>query len=413
MDRPHDLTVVGGGILGLASALTLLQRRPGADLVLLEKEDELARHQTGHNSGVIHAGVYYQPGSLKARFCAAGSQWTRRFCDEHAIRYQDTGKLVVATTAAELARLAGLHERSRANGLEVERIDAAELRRREPHVTGLGALAVAATGIVDYRAVSRAIAEEIVRLGGTVRRGVEVTGILETPGQVLLDTAERAGGGARADRVRSRRLVVCAGLQADRLAGLAGLRGPGGPAADIAIVPFRGEYYRLPTGRNGLIHSLIYPVPDPGLPFLGVHLTRTIDGGVTVGPNAVLGFAREGYRKGSVSRRDLAELLSFPGFWRVARRQFRTGVVEQWNSLSRRGYLALVRRYCPELRVSDLLPEPAGIRAQAVRRDGTLVEDFLLVETESSVHVLNAPSPAATSAMPIAAHIADRVLAER
>ena len=413
MARAHDLTVVGGGIVGLATALTLLQRRPGADLLLLEKEDELARHQTGHNSGVIHAGVYYAPGSLKARLCTAGSRSTREFCDEHAVPYQDTGKLVVATTPAELSRLDGLHERSLANGLEVERIDAVELRRREPHVTGLGALAVAATGIVDYRAVSRAMADEIVRLGGTVRRGVEVTGIVESPGQVLLDTTEGGPADTAPGRVRTRRLVVCAGLQSDRLAGIAGLRGGGGPAAGIAIVPFRGEYYRLPDSRNGLIRSLIYPVPDPGLPFLGVHLTRTLDGGVTVGPNAVLGLAREGYRKGSVSGRDLADLLRFPGFWRVARRQLRTGAVEQWNSLSRRGYLGLVHRYCPELTVDDLLPEPAGIRAQAVRRDGTLVEDFLLVETDASVHVLNAPSPAATSAMPIAAHLADRVLAAR
>ncbi len=410
MAHAHDLAVVGGGIVGLATALTLLQRRPGADLVLLEKEDEVARHQSGHNSGVIHAGVYYAPGSLKARLCAAGSRWTREFCDQHAIPYQDTGKLIVATTPAELSRLALLQDRAAANGLAVERIGATELRRREPHVTGLGALAVAATGIVDYRAVSRAMADQIAHLGGTVRRGVEVTGIVESPGQVVLDTAEGSGGEVVPGRVRTRRLVVCAGLQSDRLAGLAGLRGHGGPAADVAIVPFRGEYYRLPASRNGLIGSLIYPVPDPDLPFLGVHLTRTLDGGVTVGPNAVLGLSREGYPKGSVSGRDVADLLRFPGLWRVARRQLRTGVVEQWNSLSRHGYLGLVRRYCPELGVADLLPEPAGIRAQAVRRDGTLVEDFLLVETAASVHVLNAPSPAATSAMPIAAHIADRVL---
>jgi L-2-hydroxyglutarate oxidase len=411
MAPSHDLTVVGGGIVGLATALTLLQRRPGADLVLLEKEGEVARHQSGHNSGVIHAGVYYAPGSLKARLCAAGSRWTREFCDQHAIPYQNTGKLIVATTPVELSRLAPLQDRAAANGLDVERIGATELRRREPHVCGLGALAVAATGIVDYRAVSRAMADEIARLGGTVRRGVEVTGIVESPGQVVLDTADGTGGEAVPGRVRTRRLVVCAGLQSDRLAGLAGLRGHGGPAADVAIVPFRGEYYRLPASRNGLIGSLIYPVPDPGLPFLGVHLTRTADGGVTVGPNAVLGFAREGYPKGSVSGRDVVDLLRFPGLWRVARRQLRTGLVEQWNSLSRHGYLGRVRRYCPELTVEDLLPEPAGIRAQAVRRDGTLVEDFMLVQTAACVHVLNAPSPAATSAMPIAAHIADRVLA--
>ncbi len=407
MAAAHDFTVVGGGIVGLATALTLLQRRPGADVVLLEKEGEVATHQSGHNSGVIHAGVYYAPGSLKARLCAEGSRWTRTFCDEHGIPYADPGKLIVATTPVELGRLAALQERATRNGLVVERIDAAELHRREPAVTGLGALAVAATGIVDYRAVSRAMAAEVRRLGGTVRTGVEVTGLTESPGLVVVDAAVGPKAIVGPERLRTRRLVVCAGLQADRLAAMAGL---GHGRLDIAIVPFRGEYYRLPPSRNGLISSLIYPVPDPDLPFLGVHLTRTMDGSVTVGPNAVLGFAREGYKKGSVSARDLADLARFPGFWRVARAQLRTGVAEQWDSVHKRSYLDRVRRYCPDLTVADLLPEPAGIRAQAVRRDGSLVEDFLIRESDAMVHVLNAPSPAATSAMPIAAHIADRVL---
>ncbi len=410
MAGPHDVVVVGGGIVGLATALTLLERRPGSDVLVLEKEAEVAVHQTGHNSGVIHAGVYYAPGSLKARLCAAGSRWTREFCDEHGVAYRNTGKLIVATTAREVERLAALQERCRQNGIDVERIGAAELNRREPHIAGLAALWVRATGIVDYRAVSRAMARRVAALGGTIRFRAEVVGVTEGRDGVTIEVAdprrETTSPGDR-DRVRARRMVGCAGLQSDRLARMAGADG----AEDVAIVPFRGEYYRLLPTRNDVISSLIYPVPDPDLPFLGVHLTTTMDGGVTVGPNAVLGLAREGYPKGSLSRRDVADLARFPGFWRVARAQLRTGIVEQWNSLNKRGYLALVQRYCPELTVDDLLPEPAGIRAQAVRRDGTLVEDFLLAETPTSVHVLNAPSPAATSAMPIAAHIADRLLA--
>jgi len=406
MPAAHDVVVVGGGIVGLATALTVLRRRPGSDVVVVEKEQELAAHQSGHNSGVIHAGVYYAPGSLKARLCAEGSRWTKRFCEEHAVPYLTTGKLIVATTPLEMTRLAALYERALGGGLDVERIDAAELRRREPHIVGLGAVHVAATGIVDYRAVSRAMAEEIADRGGTVLTGTQVVGVAESPDQVVLDTAI---GEASGDRLRTRRLVACAGLQADRLARLAGVPG----AEDVAIVPFRGEYYRLAPRHSRLVSALIYPVPDPDLPFLGVHLTRTMAGAVTVGPNAVLGLAREGYRKGSVDLRDVGDLVRFPGFWRVARTQLRTGVTEQWNSLNRRGYLALVRRYCPELTTADLLPEPAGIRAQAVRRDGTLVEDFLLARTAASVHVLNAPSPAATSAMPIAAHLVDTVLADR
>ncbi len=411
MSSAHDVVVVGGGIVGLATALTLLRRRPGLDLVLLEKEAEVAVHQSGHNSGVIHAGVYYAPGSLKARLCAEGSRWTRQFCDEHGVPYRNTGKLIVATSPVEVARLGALHERSVRNGLDVERVGRDELLRREPHITGLAALWVKATGIVDYRAVSRAMAYEISRLGGEIRTGTQVVDITEGPAQVTVDitapTRHRAPAPSDRERLVCRRLVACGGLQADRLARMTGAMGQD----DVAIVPFRGEYYRLVPSRNDVISALIYPVPDPDLPFLGVHLTKAIDGGVTVGPNAVLGLAREGYQKGSVRGRDVADMVRFPGFWRVARRQLRTGIVEQWNSLNRRGYLGLVQRYCPELTVDDLLPEPAGIRAQAVRRDGTLVEDFLLAETPTSIHVLNAPSPAATSAMPIAAHIADRLLA--
>lgn len=402
----YDVVVVGGGIVGLSTAMTFLRSRPGSSLLVIEKEDGLGRHQTGHNSGVIHAGVYYQPGSLKARLCAQGAQRTRQFCDEQAIPYLDTGKLIVATDDDELVRLNALHDRARSNGLPVERVDAAELRRREPHVVGVGAIHSPTTGIVDYTEICRVMAEQIVALGGQISVSTRVTGIQERHDAVTVDTASRTGVEPtdRSASVRAGRLVVCGGIQADRLARMAGLD------VDFRMVPFRGEYYRLPPSKSHLVSTLIYPVPDPALPFLGVHLTMTMDGGVTVGPNAVLGWAREGYPKWSVNRSDTTDFLRYPGFWRFARTQTRTGITEQWNSLYRPGYLNLVRKYCPDLTVSDLGPEPAGIRAQAVRRDGRMVDDFLFYESPRMVHVCNAPSPAATSALPIGDLIAQKVL---
>lgn len=406
-----DVAVVGGGIVGLATALTVTRRRPGASVVVLEKESDVGVHQSGHNSGVIHAGIYYEPGSLKARLCKAGAAWTRAFCDEHGIAYRTTGKLIVATDGVELPRLDALYERALVNGLDVERIDAGELRRREPNVSGVGAVFLRSTGIVDYLAVCRAMAAEIEAAGGRIRLGANVVGIHESLSEVGLDVVDAAGVAATGDacapeRLYARQVVVCGGLQADRLARLAGLR------PDFAVVPFRGEYYRLPPERAGLVGTLIYPVPDPALPFLGVHLTLMMDGGLTVGPNAVLGFAREGYSKRSVHAADVAELLRFPGFWPLARTHLRAGIQEQRNSWSKRGYLGLVRRYCPSLTVADLRPEPAGIRAQAVLRDGTLVHDFLLRRTGRMLHVCNAPSPAATSAMPIADLVVRRLYDE-
>jgi (S)-2-hydroxyglutarate dehydrogenase len=392
-----DFCVIGGGIVGLATAMTILQQRPGASLVLLEKEDQLAMHQTGHNSGVIHSGIYYPPGSFKAQLCRRGADRTRRFADEHSIPYEDCGKLLVATDAPEVARLDALYERARDNNVDVERIDATELRRREPNLAGRAALYVANTGIIDFALIARTMAGRIESLGGQVRQSTEVTRIRESAGGVEVITSH---GPVMADR-----LVVCGGLQADRLARLAGL------AIDFQIVPFRGEYYRLPSSRAGLVRHLIYPVPDPELPFLGVHLTRTADGGVTVGPNAVLGLSREGYRKFSFAARDVREYATFPGTWRMARANMRTGARELRNSLFRRGYLRECRRYVPDLTLADLLPQPAGIRAQAVRRDGTLVHDFLFAESDRMLHVCNAPSPAATSAIPIAELIAAKVLA--
>ena len=405
----YDYAVIGGGIVGLATAMSLLRERPGSSLIVLEKEDGVARHQTGHNSGVIHAGIYYKPGSHKAKLCKEGAVRTRQFCDEHGIPYRNTGKLIVATNDAELERMNALYERALINELDVEKIDAAELKRREPNITGVGAIWLTSTGIVDYTQVCVKMAEVIEQAGGTIRLGTRVTDITESLSEVRVDVASASTSGrhaaGEAERIYAKQLVVCGGIQADRLATMAGLD------IDFQMVPFRGEYYRLPAAKNDIVSALIYPVPDPALPFLGVHLTRMMDGGVTVGPNAVLGLSREGYPKLSVSPRDVADFARFPGFWKVARSVVRTGAVEQWNSLYKPGYLELVRKYCPSLTLADLRPEPAGIRAQAVLRDGTMVEDFLLRQTDRMVHVINAPSPAATSAMPIADLITEKVLA--
>ncbi|WP_433577390.1 L-2-hydroxyglutarate oxidase [Nocardia brasiliensis] len=387
----YDFCVIGGGIVGVATAHRILRRHPGATLVLLEKAAALSTHQTGHNSGVIHSGIYYPPDSLKARLCRQGARWTKEFAAAQGIPFEVCGKLLVATDAAEQQRMLALHERSVTNGVAVELIDAAELRRREPKVRGVGALFVPDTGIVDYTRITAALAAEVAAAGGEVVFGAEVAALTET------DSAVTATGPAGSWSART--LVVCAGLQADRLARMAGLRN------DFRIVPFRGEYYQLPPERAGLVRTLIYPIPDPELPFLGVHLSPTIDGTLTVGPNAVLGLAREGYRKGSFDTKDAGAVLGFPGVHRVARANIRTGLRELRNSVFKRGYLAECRKYCPELTLADLRPREAGIRAQAVLRDGTLVHDFMIERTPRSVHVLNAPSPAATSAMPIAEHI--------
>ncbi|MEV4237937.1 MULTISPECIES: L-2-hydroxyglutarate oxidase [unclassified Nocardia] len=387
----YDFCVIGGGIVGVATAHRILRQHPDASLVLIDKAGALASHQTGHNSGVIHSGIYYPPDSLKARLCRKGAAWTKEFAAAHDIPFEVCGKLLVATDGAEYERMLALHERSVTNGVDVELIDSAQLTRREPHVTGLGALFVPATGIIDFTRVTTALAEEVRAAGGEIVLNAEITALTETTDAV---TAAGPAGSWTA-----RTLVVCAGLQADRMAALAGLQN------DFRIVPFRGEYYQLPPSRSGLVRTLIYPIPDPNLPFLGVHLSPMIDGTLTVGPNAVLGLAREGYRKGSFDARDARAVLGFPGFRRVARAHARTGLRELRNSLFKRGYLAECRRYCPELTVADLRPREAGIRAQAVLRDGTLVHDFLIERTPRSIHVLNAPSPAATSAMPIAEYI--------
>jgi (S)-2-hydroxyglutarate dehydrogenase len=400
VSRPsYDVVVIGGGIVALATALALLEQFPGSGLVVLEKEAGVGRHQTGHNSGVIHAGIYYAPGSLKARLCREGAEATKAFCADNGVPFETCGKLLVATTPAELEHMADLQGRAAINGIACERVSAAELVEQEPNVVGLGALFVPNTGIVDYRLVSEALRQKVVALGGQVELGAEVDRLVEASGAVEVGAGDRSWS--------AQQVVACAGLQADRVARLGGLD------PDFRIVPFRGEYYRLPDSRNGIVKALIYPIPDPALPFLGIHLTRMIGGFVTVGPNAVLGLAREGYPKRSFDRHDVADMVRFPGFWRVIRTNLGSGAVEMRNSLWKRGYLAECRKYCPSLTVDDLLPYEAGIRAQAVHRDGSLEHDFLFAETDRMVHVCNAPSPAATSALPIGRMIAERVAARR
>jgi len=394
-----DFCVIGGGIVGLAASLKLMLAFPGAGLVVLEKESTLARHQTGHNSGVIHAGIYYAPGSLKARLCRAGAEATKQFCTENGIRFETCGKLLVATSAVEVQRMDALFERAQTNGIECELIDQIELSRREPAIAGLGGIFVPATGIVDYRQVCNAIAVKITALGGQIELNCAVERIEEQADQIIVHASGR--------QWRARQMVACAGLQADRVAEMAGIQ------TEFQIVPFRGEYYQLPKERKDLIRSLIYPIPDPDLPFLGIHLTRMIDGSITVGPNAVLGFARELYPKLSVNLADVARYARFPGFWKVIQRNWRSGLAEMRDSLWKSGYLAACRKYCPSLTLADLQPYEAGIRAQAVMKGGSLVHDFLFAHTTRSFHVCNAPSPAATSAFPIGDLITQEVTRQR
>ncbi|MCY1285865.1 L-2-hydroxyglutarate oxidase LhgO [compost metagenome] len=391
----YDFIIIGGGIVGMSTAMQLMQVYPDAKVLLLEKESGPARHQTGHNSGVIHAGVYYTPGSLKARFCLEGNRATKAFCNKHGIRYDECGKLLVATNELEMERMKALWERTAANGLERHWLSAAELREREPNIVGMGGIFVPSSGIVSYAEVTAAMGREFQAAGGEIRYGAEVTGLDERADEVVV----RAG----TDEFRSRYLITCSGLMADRVVRMLGIE------PNFIICPFRGEYYLLPKQHNQIVNHLIYPIPDPSMPFLGVHLTRMIDGTVTVGPNAVLAMKREGYRKRDISLSDLFETLTTPGILKVLAKNLRPGLIEMKNSLFKGGYLKEVQKYCPSITKADLTPYPAGVRAQAVSREGKLIDDFLFVNTPRSVNVCNAPSPAATSAIPIGAHIVDKV----
>lgn len=385
--------IVGGGIVGLAAARAIQLAEPAGTVTVLEKEGGLARHQTGRNSGVVHSGIYYPPGSAKALMCRAGAASLIQYATEHGIEVRRTGKLIVATEPAELPRLELLGARGEANGIRVDRLSPEQAREHEPFVRALAALWVPSTAIIDYRAVCRALADELTADGAELRLGTTVTGLATSGTGTVVETS---AGALTADM-----LVNCAGLHADRLAMADGITD-----LPARIVPFRGEYYELRPAARHLVKGLIYPVPDPRFPFLGVHLTRSVHGGVHAGPNAVLALAREGYRWSTVRPAELAAVLRYRGFWRLARRNLASGAAEVIRSLSASRFTASLARLVPELSVADLVPSEAGVRAQALRPDGTLVDDFLIQRHGRNVHVLNAPSPAATSALEIGKHIA-------
>jgi L-2-hydroxyglutarate oxidase LhgO len=393
-DSRCDVLIVGGGIVGLAVALEITRRFPRLRLLVLEKEDRVGQHQSGHNSGVIHSGVYYKPGSLKARLCVEGARAMIEFCREHGLPYQVCGKVIMATREEEFPRLEELRRRGEANGLTGLRlIGADELRAIEPHASGLRALVVPSTGITDYATVCEKYAEIICARGGTILTSTAVTGVKNFPNEIVVETKGQA--------FSTSYLINCAGLFSDRIARMAGGR------PDVMIVPFRGEYYDLIPERSSLVRALIYPVPDPQFPFLGVHFTRRVDGTVDAGPNAVLAFRREGYRRSDFSTYDLASSLAFPGFWRMAAKHWRSGLDEFHRSFSKSEFVRALQRLLPEVRSEDLVPGGSGVRAQALRRDGTLVDDFQFVPSGKMLHVLNVPSPAATASLVIGRAIVD------
>lgn len=391
----YDIAIIGGGILGLATARALLERSPSVRLVLCEKEAELGTHQTGHNSGVIHSGIYYKPGSFKARLCVEGVRLMTDFCDTHAIKYDRCGKVIVATAQDELPRLRTLHERGVANGVPgIAMIDAARVREIEPHVQAVAGIHSPNTAIVDYGEVTAALGRDLVTHGVTIEYNFPVSAITRVRGGgVAVSTSQHT--------ITARRIVNCAGLYSDVVARLAGA------SPEVQIVPFRGEYYFLRPERETLVRGLIYPVPDPEFPFLGVHFTRTIHGEVEAGPNAVLAFAREGYRWTSVRPLELGGTLRYAGFWSMARKYWRVGAWEVHRSLSKKKFVESLQRLVPELRAEDVVPGGSGVRAQAVRRDGSLLDDFSIVSSADAIHVLNAPSPGATASLAIGRHIAN------
>ena len=394
--QPWDTVVVGAGILGLATARELLLRRPGSRVLVLEREPVVAAHQTGHNSGVIHAGIYYAPGSLKAQLCTEGRAALYEFCDQHGIEYKRCGKLIIARDSAELPALDELERRGVANGVPgLRRLSGAEIVEIEPHAVGVAALHSPETGIIDYGAVARFMASEIDSLGAVVRTGVSVSRLSRSGGVSVVETSEGA--------IPAARVVACAGLWSDRLAEASGESG------DPRIIPFRGGYLKLKPHARSLVRSMIYPVPDPSLPFLGVHLTSTIDGDVTLGPSALLAPSRTAYSLRSLDRADLLSTLSWPGTWKMARRFWRTGITEIGFAARTSAFVRACAEYVPALQLADVEPGPAGIRAQAVSRSGALYDDFSFASAPGVLHVRNAPSPAATSSLAIARIIADRL----
>lgn len=402
-ENHYDLVIIGGGIVGLATAMAASKRFPALRLSILEKEERIAAHQTGHNSGVIHSGIYYKPGSVKARTCVEGAAAMVAFCREHGIPHQICGKVVVATSEEELPRLEELRRRGEANGVPgLAMIGPERLRELEPHAAGIRALHVPGTGITDYEKVAQKYAEIITGRGAEVRTATKVIGLRCAPDEIVVETTR--------GEVHARYVVNCAGLQSDRVSRMtshSSVVAPAEAGADVRIVPFRGEYYTIAPERQELVRGLIYPVPDPALPFLGVHFTRMVRGGVEAGPNAVLAFKREGYHKTSFSLRDTLGVFLFPGFWPMAAKYWRSGFGEFYRSFSKRAFVHALQRLVPEIRDRDLNPGGAGVRAQALDRRGRLLDDFAFVEDERMVHVLNVPSPAATASLPIGKAIMD------
>jgi (S)-2-hydroxyglutarate dehydrogenase len=400
MAPPYDLAIIGGGILGLATGLKILEAHPAARLLILEKEPEIARHQTGHNSGVIHSGLYYKPGSLKAQGCVAGRKALIAFCEQNSVPYEICGKVVVATAEEELPRLDELYRRGVANGLRgVEIIGAERLKEIEPHTTGIKALYVPETGIIDYTKVAAAYAAKIRSAGGEIRTSCKVTGIAERGGEIALQTTFGED--------RARHLINCCGLQSDMIAKMV-VSTDGANPEEHRIVPFRGEYYKLAPAKHYLVRNLIYPVPDPTFPFLGVHFTRMIkgNGGIEAGPNAVLAYAREGYRHSIINAGDLWNTVTFKGFWAMTGKYWRTGFGELYRSLSKAAFVRALQKLLPEITASDLVPGGSGVRAQAVSASGALVDDFVIKQSRIAIHVLNAPSPGATASLAIGQSIA-------
>jgi len=394
LNRP-DVVIVGAGIVGLATAEALVRRRPDLKVVVLEKEDGVAMHQTSHNSGVVHSGIYYRPGTLRARLCVTGVGKMRAFCSEHGVPYQEVGKVVVATDPSELPRLETLFERGQANGVDsLSLIGPDEIREIEPHAAGLKAIHSPRTAIIDFPGVAQRLRELLEAAGGSVRTGVAVEGIRATGAAVTVSTTMGP--------IEAGAVITCAGLHADRVARMAGA-----DVSDVRIVPFRGEYYMLKESRRHLVKGLIYPVPDPTLPFLGVHLTRMVNGDVEAGPNAVFAFAREGYQQLDVKLADLVDAATFGGLWRMASRYWKTGGYELYRSFSKAAFVKALQRLMPELGMDDVYRGGAGVRAQALGADGALFDDFVIRTSERGLHLINAPSPAATASLAIGEHMVD------
>ncbi len=400
MASQYDLTIIGGGILGLATALKITAAHPDIKLLLLEKEAQLARHQTGNNSGVIHSGLYYRPGSLKARLCVSGRKELMPFCEANTVPYEICGKIVVATSQAELPRLDELIRRGQANGLKgLEIIGPERLKEIEPHATGIKGLFVPETGIVDYRKVTAAYADKVRDANGDIRLSQRVVGILDRSDEIILQTS---GGD-----YRTKYLINCCGLQSDIVAQMMSGTKKVTDEEEHRIIPFRGEYYKIAPAREHLVKNLIYPVPDPTFPFLGVHFTRMARGGVEAGPNAVFAYAREGYRHSDINLADLWRTVSFSGFWAITAKYWQTGFGELYRSLSKAAFVRALQKLLPEIRESDLVPGGAGVRAQAVSASGALVDDFIIKQSQRAIHVLNAPSPGATASLAIGQQISE------